>query len=238
MHKLIISDLDGTLLPKHNHALSEAVRTAIEQIVQNNNIFCVCSGRSYVHLKRIFSNISVPVYFICCDGALCVYQDKTLFEHPFPAAPIPETEENILVYTKYIVYASHHNLPFYRKAISEYGGHVLPISDYKHTPIYKIAYQNAPLRCYNGLDRIYKKDGWQEYVKAGVHKGVAVHKLQDILHCSSEETLILGDSENDLPMLPFGKSYWIGTGTQSIQKHFDYKAPDFLTAVQHENLLG
>ncbi len=70
MRKLLVSDLDGTILPRTAHEIPTAVQNAIEKCVQNGADFCVCSGRSYADLKHFFRHFSVPVYYIGCDGAL------------------------------------------------------------------------------------------------------------------------------------------------------------------------
>lgn len=236
MHKLIISDLDGTLLPSHSTKLSPAVCSAIESSVRNGAVFCVCSGRSYVQLKSIFTAVSVPVYFICCDGAICIYKEQTLFETPLTFDVSKQIKENLLAYGKYLIYASKNNLPFYRQAVQNYNGHILPLADCKEASIYKLAFKNAALREFPMLQRVYQKNGWQEYVQKGVSKGNAVLKLQNLLGISKEETLVLGDGENDISMTGCGRSYLIGKGFFGANAHFDAQAPDFLSAMKQEKL--
>ena len=40
-----------------------------------------------------------------------------------------------------------------------------------------------------------------EFTKAGVDKGVALHKLAQILNIAADETMAVGDTENDMAIV-------------------------------------
>lgn len=232
MRKLLVSDLDGTILPRTAHEIPTAVQNAIEKCVQNGADFCVCSGRSYADLKHFFRHFSVPVYYIGCDGALLVYNDTVLYSRPIkPPLPPHLSNQNLLAYSDYLVYAADKNIPFYRAAMKNHNGHVLPLSDKKDNPIYKLALLNAPLHACPHLSEVCRKNGWQEFVENGVSKGNTVKKLQEILHYTANETIVFGDGENDISMAQCGKSYVIGSEFFGCEKHFSNRAPTFLSAL-------
>ncbi|MBQ7039131.1 MAG: HAD-IIB family hydrolase [Clostridia bacterium] len=231
MRSFIVSDLDGTMLDKNSSRLSPAVISQIKRLISEKNIFCVASGRSYVQLKKIFEPLkSVPIYFICCDGALCIYKEETLFSTPLSMSF--DDNEKAIAYGKYLVYANEKVVPFYREVLSAYNGHVLPLSSLKGNEIYKVALKDAPLKEKGGCTKCLSKGGWQEYVATGVDKGMAVKKLQKILGITKEQTLILGDSENDISMTGCGYSILIGKNFR-LNKHFDAEEIDFVSAVQN-----
>lgn len=227
--KLFISDLDDTLLPKNKKAIDISILNWIEKIVKDGNAFCVASGRSYVQLKKLFSELKVPIYYICCDGALCIYNEETLFSKP---VALPEISSGLTIcYSKYLVYADMSNLPFYKKAGAEFSGHILPLCNLCE-PIFKVTVKNGAIRNYDSLSRVYHKNGWQEYVAKGINKGVSVDFLQKHLKISKSDTFIFGDGENDVSMTSFGKSFLIGNGFFNSDKYFDVKFPDFQSAIK------
>ena len=230
MYSFIVSDLDGTMLDRNSTHLSDSVIKAVENAVSDNRIFCVASGRSYVQLKKLFKPLSrFPVYFICCDGALCIHKEQTVFSFPVKAS-FDESEKSI-AYGKYEVFANDKIVPFYREALSAFHGHVLPTSDIKDNEIYKIALKDAPLKEKEGLEKCLSKGGWQEFVSEGINKGVAVKKLQQLLGIKKEQTLVLGDAENDISMTGCGHSILIGKNFR-LSKYFDAEATDFVSALK------
>ena len=70
MIKLIISDLDGTILDYNNNICEENVK-AFEYIKQKNIPFAICTGKTYTMCKNICSIIN-PSYGIFGNGAIIV----------------------------------------------------------------------------------------------------------------------------------------------------------------------
>ncbi len=229
MISFIVSDLDGTLLPHGKNFIPEKTLDCISKIQNKGIKFCVASGRSYVELKHLFSPLKKPIYYICSDGALCIYKEKTLFETTISSNF--KTSEKAIAYGKYNVFANDSNEPFYRETLMRFRNHVLPLSQAENEKIYKLALHRAPLINIDGLTKIFKSNEWQEFVADSIDKGVALSKLQNLLGVSEKETLILGDAKNDIPMTSHGTSILIGTGFYGSKSHFKYQASDFLTAI-------
>ncbi len=62
-----------------------------------------------------------------------------------------------------------------------------------------------------------------EYTKAGVTKGVALKKLSEILDISIDETMAVGDTENDLSIIQAAHiGVAMGNATEQIKKSADY----------------
>lgn len=62
-----------------------------------------------------------------------------------------------------------------------------------------------------------------EYTKAGVTKGVALQKLADILNVPIEETMAVGDTENDLSIVQAAHiGVAMGNATDQLKAHADY----------------
>ncbi|MBR3942623.1 MAG: HAD family phosphatase [Clostridia bacterium] len=229
MVSLIVCDLDGTILPKNAKNLQQNIIGTLEKLSQKGILICIATGRSYVQVKRMFEHVSFTPYFICSDGGITIYKEETL--EKFPISVDASSYPTAIGYGKYVAYASCGNKPFYRQAKTDYHGHVLPLCECKDE-IYKLAVKNAPLKEIPGLTRIYKDATWQEYIDQNTNKGVALSALQKRLNIQKENTVIFGDSSNDIPMTPFGKSYLIGNGFCGWQNHFEKSYPDFITAIK------
>ena len=78
MIRLIVSDLDGTLLPYGEHAVSEKVKGLISSALEQGIAVAVSSGRTLGELLSFFPECWERLYFICCDGAY-YGKGKTVF---------------------------------------------------------------------------------------------------------------------------------------------------------------
>ena len=82
MIKLVVSDVDGTLLKKGEERLSEAALQVVRRLSERGVLFAAASGRSYSELRRLFGAAGDQMAFICSDGALTIYRGKVLEELP------------------------------------------------------------------------------------------------------------------------------------------------------------
>lgn len=67
--KLIIFDLDGTLL-NSNHNINESSLEAIEYLKKKNNLVAIATGRSFQLSKKYIDLIKLENYAIVCNGSL------------------------------------------------------------------------------------------------------------------------------------------------------------------------
>lgn len=70
MIKLIISDIDGTLLQGAALEIDPAVFTQIERLRQKGIYFCPASGRQYASLRKLFAPIADDICYICENGSI------------------------------------------------------------------------------------------------------------------------------------------------------------------------
>ena len=82
--KMVLSDLDGTLLKKGETALSLETFDMIHMLAQRGKLFAVASGRTYHELHTLFAPVAEIMLFVCLDGALVVRGGETLFSTPVP----------------------------------------------------------------------------------------------------------------------------------------------------------
>ena len=69
-------------------------------------MFGFATGRSYVEVKKLFEN-SGKCLCVCCDGAIAVYNEKTVFEKSFAIEELKlfDKYDSVALYGKYMIYA-------------------------------------------------------------------------------------------------------------------------------------
>lgn len=80
MTRLIVSDFDGTLMPYGQSALSDSVRHLLRTALDRSVEVAVSSGRTYGEMKMLLGEFAREIYFICCDGAYYIKDDRVLYE--------------------------------------------------------------------------------------------------------------------------------------------------------------
>lgn len=79
MIKLLVSDLDGTLL-NEDHEVSEKVKQAVYDLRKAGISFMPASGRDYPMLMKVMKMLDIKPKCICLNGAECYDNDGSLIE--------------------------------------------------------------------------------------------------------------------------------------------------------------
>ena len=74
MVKLIMTDIDGTLLPDGTMDINPEYFEVIEKLVEKGIIFVVASGRHMSSVKKVFAPVLDKISF--CDDRLSVHMVK------------------------------------------------------------------------------------------------------------------------------------------------------------------
>mgnify|MGYP001351516212 FL=1 len=67
--RLIVSDLDGTLLSE-SHRLTPEVREAVQEFTAGGGLFTFATGRPYLTVKPIAETLGITIPFICCNSSV------------------------------------------------------------------------------------------------------------------------------------------------------------------------
>jgi len=78
MIKLVVTDLDGTLLDD-NKNLGAGIWDIAARLAQKGIIFSVASGRQFAVIQRMFAPIAAGMLFIADNGACVVHKNRELF---------------------------------------------------------------------------------------------------------------------------------------------------------------
>ena len=220
MIKLVVSDVDGTILKKGEEIVPARVFEAIEKLKKAGKKVAVASGRTYNSLVKLFSPVKEDLYFICCDGAVTIHNDKVIYCKQIGIGDVmdvirrPEYDSHgVILCTPKTSYALRGGDDFLATAYCQSGEYVLreeKLYDIKD-PVVKIAVWSkcgaaAPLNFLPKSLRVaYNVGEWCEYTSAISNKGLAVSDLQMRLYLTKFDTAAIGDGVNDVEMMKKAK---------------------------------
>ena len=78
MIKIVVSDIDGTLLFPKEERISDRIKEVIWKLEKKGILFVAASGRSYNDLRYLFGEVADNIAFIASDGALTIYQNQVI----------------------------------------------------------------------------------------------------------------------------------------------------------------
>lgn len=226
MIKLIISDLDATLLLNGSQALTEEAQMLIPKLQEKGIIFAAASGRQLPNLKRLFGTAGEKMAFICENGAFVVYHGEELYADFIDRELGIEIMRDIygqegcevLLSGKYTSYLQPKTEAYEYRMSKIVKNTIKIVEDITKVeePFLKISAYYA-----DGVDAVapyfLKKWGkrvqgvvsgklWIDFTKFGVNKGHAIQVIQERLGITKEETMAFGDYYNDLEM--FEQAYY------------------------------
>ena len=243
--KIIFFDIDGTLICGGSELMSESTKEAIRIARANGHICMINTGRT----KRLVGeNLTGQVEF---DGLLLgcgteiEYHGKQLMHKTFS---MEESKAILAAMKKYHVDAvlegsREDYAPRGEEVFTETFRHMArEIENRKYD-----RYANAPgnydkLYAYaetpagmDGmkhdlseiLDFIDREQGFYEIVPKGYSKATAIRYITDYLKIPMEDTVAIGDSNNDLPMLKYAHtSIAMGNSSKQVLETADYITTD------------
>lgn len=220
MIKLIISDVDGTLISKYETEVSQRTLAAIENLKKAGKTVAIASGRTYGSLEKLFASVKKDLYFICCDGAVTIHNDKVIYCKQIGIGDCldvirrPEYADcGIMLCTPKVPYIIRGGEDFPVAAESQSGEKNFYIEKLYNLedPIVKIAIWDRngnakPLGFMPKSLRVaYNVGEWCEYTSAISNKGLAVSDLQMRLYLTKFDTAAVGDGVNDIEMMKKAK---------------------------------
>ena len=81
MIKLIVSDLDGTLLPP-TKIMPEETFPLIEKLTARGGTFAPASGRQLPNLKKLFAPVVDKIAIIAENGGLVWHKGEIIYSNP------------------------------------------------------------------------------------------------------------------------------------------------------------
>lgn len=219
--KLVVSDMDGTLLNTKGE-VSILFFELFKKLQQQNILFCAASGRQYNSIVDKLATIKDEIFVIAENGAIAKKGDELLLlkslntEKVTTILPVLRNIKgaNIVLCAQGTAYIESKDEEFFNLFQEYY--HSFEVVDNlieiaKATPILKIAvfhFSSSEEFIYPELkhlkeDYLLKVSGqnWLDISEDKANKGSALREVQQLLNISKEETMVFGDYHNDIEML-------------------------------------
>lgn len=244
MIKLIVTDLDGTLLNDEKQFAPDFFEL-LDNLNKQGIKFCAASGRSQYTIEKIFKPYEKDIFYISDNGGYI--KGKNIEEVNFPLSyeqskktveECLKTESlNVIVCAKDKAYFVRPN-PSVINIVNEYYINYDIIEDYTNIKeqILKIAVYDelgSAVHGYpkvkNNLDKeligVVSADNWFDIMNKNLNKGIAVKRLQKHFGITPEETMAFGDFNNDIEMLKCARySFAMANSNDEVKKAANYIA--------------
>lgn len=220
MIKLVVSDIDGTLVPDGGNSLNPELCRVILKLKGQGIHFAAASGRHSASMEYLFGPIKDQIFYISDNGAYLGCFGRCLFlkeyRQELAMAMIRDMKKaglDVLVDCAERVYIDSKNERFVDWLANGYHFRMTRLADLQELkePIVKIAAcrmdgigdAGEPLMEKYGKELKVTLSGsqWIDTMDPSVNKGSAVRILQESLEIQPEETLAFGDQCNDIEML-------------------------------------
>ena len=249
--KMIFLDLDGTLMDDQKN-VPEYNMSAIKDALAAGHKVIICTGRPLCSAKKLFPVLGMEkegCYAITYNGGLIydIYNQETLFKQTLPLDYVRYIFEKASEYGIYMQTYSDDQVLCQAdtKEGSAYSTR-LKIERAIVPDVFEVLGNEEPcktLAIADGYD--HKKleafreafDDWAkgkvniffscyeflEFVPVGISKGAGIRFLADYLNIPMENTIAVGDAENDIPMIETaGLGVVMKNATDDIKKYGDY----------------
>jgi len=240
--KLIIADLDGTLVEKKQ--VSDQTKETLKRLKEQGYLFTIATGRHMVATKELAKILEVDLPVICGNGAIIYdYKKDAIIRKEVLD---PRTVEQImdlcflhqvsfLMYTTKYVVATEEAKDKIHAQIGYFDTHVVKkdqLKDYIDIGVFKILAideQHEKLmhikKELSHLNDIYMVQSRPIFLDIGNHqtnKGNTIKKLADLLDVDIKDVLAIGDQENDIEMIKAaGLGIAMGNGHIELKKVAD-----------------
>ncbi len=223
MYKVVVSDLDGTLL-NSDQEVSELSKKVIRELRNRGIKFYIATGRAYPDAKRIMESIGIKIPLISANGGVIndsdgneIYRDD-----------LDEESKNIILDIDYMAVSDLIHINAYSdnrwfltteerkvnpfKEEPHFTYEINSIEELRKRNITKI-YYIGPRRELLKLEKIVleKTDGkvnvafthpeCNEIIYMNLNKSISVKKLSDIENFTLNDVIAFGDGFNDYEML-------------------------------------
>jgi Cof subfamily protein (haloacid dehalogenase superfamily) len=219
--RLIVSDLDGTLL-SDNHALSEPVKAAVRSFREAGGMFTIATGRFAPAVSDIVEELELDIPYILCNGGVIADRKQVRSAASLSLLPLARLllEADHLGMSS-LIFDDSDVYTFRRTTAVELYEHKekmkcvildLHAMNWQENIVQKVLlignmgairalwarYEPLFVIPYN---TIQSEDDYFEIVPPGISKGAALIKLMGMLQVEPDEVLSIGNQMNDLDML-------------------------------------
>ena len=223
MIKLVVTDIDSTLVPDGSVTINPEYFTVIEELKKKGITFAVCSGRHASSVKKVFEPVLDKIWIASQNGNVIEHDGKVKVFHTFPQEWArefwndlsKEKDVECILDTAVRSYCPYGDTEMYHILTDEYQYDLHASGGWEHFPedeysLVTIYHPDAVTL----LDKPLLRDKWSERVTItksgkiwiicsmqGVSKGAALLDMCRQLDIDPRESIAFGDGYNDIPMI-------------------------------------
>ncbi|MTI69196.1 MAG: HAD family phosphatase [Firmicutes bacterium] len=233
MYKLVVCDMDGTLLNSEGVISNRNIKT-LKNLIKNDIQVAIATGRIHPSASTFGKQIGIKTPLITCNGAVIkdldekeYFKNKVTFRDcleifneckkhdillQFYTEDICYIEKSTSERNKFIEWCKNlegEKNVTYKEIDNAYEW----LKENKDTNIFKILMNTEDDKLRKNLKNKFKKinsieclSSWStniEIMNKGVSKGQAVKRLAKMLNIKQDEIICFGDNENDLSMIEY-----------------------------------
>ncbi len=244
MIRMVITDIDGTLVKDGSRTLPPELVKTIGGLLDRGVYFVAASGRSKVSMERLFGPLKERIYYAACNGTLMGSSQKLLFAESLERKLLHEILADVRTLKDTVpfltgadvMYADSDEEEVIRWLREGYQEDITQVADMSAMPeeFVKLSVYDKKHRSGETFRSFCEKwkgavsastagAMWLDIYRQGVNKGTAARWYQDFFGITPQETLALGDQQNDVEMLKAACcSYAVGNAIPEVKKTARY----------------
>lgn len=243
--KLIFFDIDGTLIPLDSIIIPESAKQAIRKARENGHLCMINTGRTMRMVgPELTEQLEFDGFLYGC-GTMAKYHDEILFHKTFTLEQSQKIMDGLKRHkvdailegceNDYCDLPENMHTDFFRDYTQLYrkysfGTYAEALGRYDKMFAYVDSCEKLEGFCEefkDELDFIDREHGFYEIVPKGYSKASGIAEMAKLLNIPMEDTVAIGDSNNDLQMLQCaGTSIAMGNSIQNILDIADYVTTD------------
>lgn len=221
--KLVVSDVDQTLIMTREGEFPRQVMQAVEKLKQKGIVFTLASGRLPYMLDPYLTAMGLDVPVIACSGGLVYHGETILIEETYPLSLVRDLIRSADSLEMTVLYSLKGEEYCYRETDGtrrkkEQRGWYHPLRSIApeewdrfcadkviimdDTGRQRISLLKAEEeRITDGIAFTHYSDAAVEITPGGVNKATGIARLCEYLSIRMDEVLAVGDNDNDLEMV-------------------------------------
>lgn len=240
MIKVVLSDIDGTLLPEGGKKLNPEIYDIILELKKHGIHFIAASGRQLDSLQLLFAPVADDISYISENGAICMHNGELFvvseYDRHFAMHIIEEVEKRpnckLAISTPKTQYIKSGDDEFYEYTHNHLRYNITTIDSFQNIdePIIKVAFWDTVTtqESYEHFHSLFGKEIkvansgnlWIDFIPFHVNKGTALKFVLEKMNLTPADAISFGDQQNDIEMLEYTEtSYAMAHAKPEIQTH-------------------
>ena len=222
-------DIDGTLIADGCSAPSDAVVKQIERARAQGHLFCLCTGRSYGCLPQSLRSAPYIDGVVAACGTHVMLHGEEIWREEIPRPVLRHLCRYFLEYKRDCLFEGEREV--YATGNWLKGLHIDHEDNFENRyPDDGITKLTVPFQMQPG-DREFLSEWFSlcqmeqhfEAILLGNSKAVGIQRLLTATHVAREDSIGVGDSENDLSMIQYvGMGVAMGNAVQALKDVAQY----------------